>query len=143
MRKRGGRYRTIGARAPILIPTAANNRWSLDFVLYQLPDGSRFRVLTVVDDCKRECLALVAYTFYSCLRVAHELDRIIERCGKPKMIVSDNASEFTSNAILQWADRSKVESHYIALGKPVQKAFIERFDGRLREEFLKKRSSRH
>ena len=62
--------------------------------------------------------------------------RIIEERGKPRMIVSDNGSEFTSNAILQWTDRTKVEWHYIAPGKPIQNAFIESFNGRLRDEFL-------
>ncbi len=136
VRKRGGRKWVIGTRTPMLIPTAANDRWSLDFVSDQLADGRRFRVLTVVDDCTRECLGLVADTSLSGLRVAHELDRIIERRGKPKMLVSDNGSEFTSNAILHWADRTKVEWHYIALGKPIQNAFIESFNGRLRDEFL-------
>ena len=136
VRKRGGRKRAIGTRAPMLIPTATNVRWSLDFVSDQLTDGRRFRVLTVVDDCTRECLTLVADTSLSGLRVARELDRIIERRGKPKMIVSDNGSEFTSNAILHWADRTKVEWHYIAPGKPIQNAFIESFNGRLRDELL-------
>lgn len=99
VRKRGGRKRAIGTRAPMLVPMTANDRWSLDFVSDQLTDGRRFRILTVVDDCTRECLALVADTSLSGLRVARELDRIIEERGKPKMIVSDNGSEFTSNAI--------------------------------------------
>jgi putative transposase len=107
VRKRGGRKRAIGARAPMLIPMVANDRWSLDFVSDQFTDGRRFRILTVVDDCARECLALVADTSLSGLRVARELDRIIEKRGKPKMIVSDNGSEFTSNFILQWTDRAK------------------------------------
>ncbi|MBM7323482.1 IS3 family transposase [Agrobacterium sp. S2] len=136
VRKRGGRKRAIGTRAPMLIPTAANDRWSLDFVSDQLTDGRRFRVLTVVDDCTRECLGLVPDTSLSGLRVAHELDRIIERRGKPKMIVSDNGSKFTSNAILHWADRAKMEWHYIAPGNPIQNAFIESFNGRLRDELL-------
>ncbi|MGZ2408312.1 transposase InsO family protein [Rhizobium ruizarguesonis] len=68
--------------------------------------------------------------------VARELDRIIEERGKPKMIVSDNGSEFTSNAILQWAGRTKVDWQYIAPGKPIQNAFIESFNGRLRDELL-------
>ncbi|RKD52101.1 integrase-like protein [Rhizobium sp. WW_1] len=93
-------------------------------------------MLTVVDDCIRERLGLVADTSLSGLRVARELDRIIKGRGKPKMIVSDNGSEFTSNAILQWTDRTKVEWHYIAPGKPIQNAFIESFNGRLRDEFL-------
>ena len=120
----------------MLVPMAANDRWSLDFVSDQLTDGRRFRILTVVDDCTRECLGLVADTSLSGLRVARELDRIIEGRGKPKMIVSDNGSEFTSNAILQWTDRTRVEWHYIAPGKPIQNAFIESFNGRLRDELL-------
>ncbi|TAU60890.1 IS3 family transposase [Rhizobium ruizarguesonis] len=136
VRKRGGRKRAIGTRAPMLVPMAANYRWSLDFVSDQFTDGRRLRILTVVDDCTRECLALVADTSLSGLRVARELDRIIEERGKPRMIVSDNGSEFTSNAILQWADRTKVDWHYIAPGKPIQNAFIESFNGRLRDEFL-------
>ncbi|MET3759412.1 transposase InsO family protein [Rhizobium binae] len=114
VRKRGGRKRAIGTRAPMLVPMVANDRWSLDFVSDQFTDGRRLRILTVVDDCTRECLALVADTSLSGLRVARELDRIIEERGKPRMIVSDNGSEFTSNAILQWADRTKVDWHYIA-----------------------------
>lgn len=136
VRKRGGRKRAIGTRAPMLVPMAANDRWSLDFVSDQITDGRRLRILTVVDDCTRECLALVADTSLSSLRVARKLDRIIEERGKPRMIVSDNGSEFTSNAILQWADRTKVDWHYIAPGKPIQNAFIESFNGRLRDEFL-------
>jgi putative transposase len=120
VRKRGGRKRAIGTRAPMLVPMTANDRWSLDFVSDQLTDGRRFRVLTIVDDCTRECLGLVADTSPFGLHVARELDRIIEERGKPKMIVSDNGSEFTSNAILQWADRAKVEWHYIAPGKPMR-----------------------
>ncbi|MBY3239121.1 IS3 family transposase [Rhizobium laguerreae] len=136
VRKRGGRKRAIGTRAPMLVPMVANDRWSLDFVSDQFTDGRRLRILTVVDDCTRECLALASDTSLSGLRVARELDRIIEERGKPRMIVSDNGSEFTSNAILQWADRTKVGWHYIAPGKPIQNAFIESFNGRLRDEFL-------
>ncbi len=100
VRKRGGRKRAIGTRAPMLIPLAANDRWSLDVVSDQLTDGRRFRVLTVVDDCTRECLGLVADTSLSGLRVAHELDRIIEGRGKPNMIVSDNVLYSERSAVL-------------------------------------------
>ncbi len=79
----------------MLIPLAANDRWSRDLVSDQFTHGRRFRVLTLVDDCTRECLGLVADTSLSGLRVARELDRIIEERGKPRMIVSDNGSEFT------------------------------------------------
>jgi putative transposase len=136
VRRRGGRKRAIGTRAPMMVPMASNDRWSLDFVSDQLTDGRRFRILTVVDDCTRECLALVADTSLSGTRVARELDRLMVERGKPKMVVSDNGSELTSNAILTWADQSRVAWHYIAPGKPMQNAFIESFNGRLRDELL-------
>jgi putative transposase len=90
----------------------------------------------VVDDCTRECLALVADTSISGIRVARELDRIIAVRGRPKTIVSDNGTELTSTAILAWSDREQVGWHYIAPGKPVQNAFVESFNGRLRDELL-------
>lgn len=136
VRKRGGRKRAIGTRAPMLVPMSPNQRWSLDFVSDQLTDGRRFRVLTVVDDCTRECLALVADTSLSGLRVARELNQLITKRGKPKMVVSDNGTELTSNAILSWADETRVEWHYIAPGKPMQNGYIESFNGRLRDEKL-------
>jgi putative transposase len=136
VRRRHGRKRAMGTRAPMLIPMAPNQRWSLDFVSDQMTDCRRFRVLTVVDDCTRECLALVADTSLSGLRVARELEALIARRGKPAMIVSDNGTEFTSNAILSFADRMRVDWHYIAPGKPIQNAFIESFNGRLRDELL-------
>ena len=77
VRRRGGRKRAIGTRAPMLVPFAPNERWSLDFVADQMTDGRRFRVLTVVDDCTRECLALVADTSLSGRRVARELNQLL------------------------------------------------------------------
>ncbi|MER8473874.1 IS3 family transposase [Mesorhizobium sp. M1328] len=136
VRRRGGRKRAIGTRAPMLVPLRPDERWSLDFVSDQLTDGRRFRIMAVVDDCTRECLALIVDTSLSGMRVARELDRLITERGRPRMIVSDNGSEFTSNAILSWADQNRVEWHYIAPGKPMQNGFIESFNGRLRDELL-------
>lgn len=136
VRRRGGRKRALGTRAPIVVPLLPNQRWSLDFLSDQLIDGRRFRILAVVDDCTRECLMLVADTSLSGLRVARELDRLIEARGKPQMIVSDNGTELTSTAILRFADDSRIAWHYIAPGKPVQNAFVESFNGRLRDELL-------
>ena len=136
VRRRGGRKRAIGTRRPIETPLAANQRWSLDFVSDQITDGRRFRILTVIDNCTRECLALVADTSLSGRRVARELDAIIARRGRPDMIVSDNGTEYTSNAILGWAEETGVDWHYIAPGKPQQNGYNESFNGRLRDELL-------
>jgi putative transposase len=83
VRKRGGRKRALGTRRPMLVPDWPNQRWSLDFVSDAFTDGRRFRVLTVVDDHTRECLALVADTSLSGGRVVRELDAIIARRGRP------------------------------------------------------------
>src|SRR4029078_7026132 len=136
VRRRGGRKRALGTRAPMLVPQWPNDRWSLDFVADQFIDGRRLRILVVVDDCTRECLALVPDTSISGIRVARELDRLLADRGKQKMVVSDNGTELTSNAILQWADDHKLAWHYIAPGKPAQNAFAESFIGRLRDELL-------
>jgi putative transposase len=90
VRKRGGRKRALGQRAPIALPSRPNERWSLDFVSDSFTDGRRFRVLAVVDDFTRECLGLVADTSLSGLRVARELDTIMARRGRPVTCVSDN-----------------------------------------------------
>lgn len=76
VRHRGERKRALGMRAPLALPSVTNERWSLDFVHDQMVDGWRLRILAVVDDCTRECLALAADTSLSGLRVARELDRI-------------------------------------------------------------------
>ena len=136
VRRRGGRKRAIGTRRPMETPLAANQRWSLDFVSDQMTDGRRFRILTVIDNCTRECLALVADTSLSGRRVARELDAIIRQRGRPDTIVSDNGTEYTSNAILGWADDTGVGWHYIAPGKPQQNGHNESFNGRLRDELL-------
>ena len=114
-----------------------------------LVSGRRFRILTpgadgraagsqsaLVDDFTRECLGLVADTSLTGQRVARELDRIAELRGYPCMIVSDNGTELTSNAILAWQQQRGVEWHYIAPGKPMQNGFVESFNGRLGDECL-------
>jgi putative transposase len=148
VRKRGGRKRASGTRRPMAVPQAANDRWSLDFISDALTDGRRFRVLAVVDDFTRECLAPVADTSLSGTRVVRELDAVITRRGRPGTVVSDNGTEFTSTAILSWCQRTEVAWHDIAPGKPMQNRrrlsrtngvrllHIESFNGRFRDELL-------
>lgn len=136
VRSRGGRKRALGTRAPLALPQGSNQRWSLDFLSDALADSRRFRILAIVDDFTRECLALVADTSLSGMRVARELDTLITSRGKPATVVSDNGTELTSMAILRWSQESRIEWHYIAPGRPQQNAFIESFNGRLRDELL-------
>jgi len=136
VRRRGGRKRALGTRAPMAIPQDRNLRWSLDFVMDTMVSGRRFRILTVVDDFTRECLTLVADTSLTGPRVVRELDRIVELRGCPRMIVSDNGTEFTSAAVLAFTQAAKLDWRYIAPGKPTQNAVAESFQGRMRDECL-------
>jgi putative transposase len=131
-----GRKRAIGTRAPMALPDRPNRRWSLDFVSDQLSDGRRFRVLVMVDDFTRECLALAVDISLSGVRVARELDELVAERGRPQTIVSDNGTELTSRAILEWQETRGTGWHYIAPGKPMQDGFAESLIGRFRDECL-------
>ncbi len=136
VRKRRARRRAVGARAPIMVEARPNARWSLDFVHDQFACGRRFRILNIVDDVTRECLAAIPDTSLSGRRVARELSALVARRGRPGVIVSDNGTEFTSNAVLAWAGEASVDWRYIAPGKPMQNGFCESFNGRMRDELL-------
>ena len=96
----------------------------------------RSRLFSVSSSFTRECLAAIPDTSISGKRVARELTMLIGARGKPRMIVSDNGTELTSNAVLIWAKDHRVEWHYIAPGKPMQNGYIESFNGRMRDELL-------
>jgi putative transposase len=117
------------------LPRAINQRWSIDFVSDTLADGRRFRILCVIDDFSRECLATVVDTSLNGVRVVRELDRLTRERATPTVIVSDNGTELTSVAVLKWAT-DRLAWHYIQPGKPVQNAFIESFNSKLRDECL-------
>lgn len=134
--RRGDRKRAVGTRTSMAIPQGLNQRWSQDFVSDSLSCGRRFRILNVIDDFSSECPAAVVDTSLSSDRVARELDRIAEMRGYPCMMVSDNGTELTSIAILNWQEDRKVDWHYIAPGKPMQNGHVESFNGRLRDECL-------
>lgn len=136
VRRRRGRKRARGSRTPMPVPMRPNDRWSMDFVADTFGASRRLRVLAINDDCYRENLCLLGDTSISGVRVARELDTLVRLYGKPACIVSDNGTEFTSRAILKWANENRVEWHYIDPGKPQQNAFIESFNGSLRDELL-------
>src|SRR3954469_869409 len=102
VRRRRGRKRATGCRAPLPLPALPNARWASDFVHDQLACGRRFRILNVIDDVTKECLLALADTSISGKRVARELTALLDRRGRPGMIVSDHGTEFTSNAMLGW-----------------------------------------
>ena len=102
----------------------------------QLSCGRRFRVLNLVDDVTKECLAAIADVSPSGRRVIRELDQVIASRGRPAMIVSDNRKEFTSKAVLAWTQERRLDWHYIAPGKPTQNAFCEAYNSKFRDECL-------
>jgi putative transposase len=136
VRRRRGRKRALGTRAPLRQASRPNEIWVLDFMSDVLQAGRRFRVFNVEDQLTREGLVAEVDTSLPGLRVVRALDRLVAARGKPAMIVSDNGTELTSNAMLRWAEDNGVEWHYIAPGKPQQNGFMESFNGKLRDECL-------
>lgn len=136
VRKRRGRKKATGTRAPLLTVAAPNARWSVDFVHDQFVHGRRFRIFNVIDDVTKECLAAVVDTSISGRRVARELTALVARRGSPGLIVSDHGTEFTSNAMLAWSEETGVPWHFIAPGKPMQNGICEAFNSKMRDEIL-------
>lgn len=113
-----------------------NTRWAMDFVSDRLKTGRRVRILTVLDESSRECLACIADTSLTGQRVARILDQLVETNGRPKEILTDNGPEFTSNAMSEWTYRQEIRHRFIDPGRPIQNSHIESFNGKLRDEFL-------
>ena len=131
-----GRKGARGSRTPMPVPLPPNQRRSLDFLSDTVGACRKFRILAVNADCCRENLALIADTSISGARVARDLDALVRIYGKPACLVSDNGTEFTSKALLKWANDNGVEWHYIDPGKPQQNGYSEAFNGSLRDEGL-------
>lgn len=116
--------------------TEINARWSMDFVSDKTRYGSNIRILTVIDEVTRECLALEVDSSITGRRVSAVLNRIALFRGLPKEILTDNGSEFTSNIMNAWSYDHQVEHIFTDPGKPMQNGYIESFNGKLRLECL-------
>jgi putative transposase len=136
VRRRRGRKRALGTRAPLQSARRPNEVWVLDFVADVLESGRRFRVFNVEDQFTRTGLATEVDTSLPSARIVRVLDRLLSEHDKPLLIVSDNGTELTSNAMLKWTAINGIEWHYIAPGKPQQNGFMESFNGKLRDECL-------
>jgi putative transposase len=134
MRLRRRKHRALH-RGPAPTPTQPIERWSMDFVHDALADGRPFRVLTVIDQWSRQSPVLAVAFRMSGLTVSQALDRVLP-VQVPRSITVDHGTEFTSRALEDWAYRRRVELDFIRPGKPVENAFIETFNGRLRDECL-------
>lgn len=130
------RKKLIRPRIPLEVPTGPNQRWSLDFVHDQLADGRRIKILNIVDDYSRVCVAQVVDTSISGARMARCLGELVQTRGLPRRIVMDNGPEMTSKAMFMWSQLTGVKLHFIQPGKPTQNAFVESFNGRFRDGCL-------
>jgi putative transposase len=130
--------RRIRCRGPVTHPAASrpNERWSIDFLSDCVSSGRVIRMLTIVDGCTRECPAIEVDTSLGGLRVRRVLDRVASERGLPEAIVLDNGPEFRRRALAAWSEERGVRLEFIQPGKPVQNAYAESFNGRLRDECL-------
>ncbi len=135
-RRKPKRHKSLVPRNVRIDPKGKNDVWTMDFMSDQLVDGRRFRILTVLDVYTRECLALVAGQRFRGVDVANTLSRLVEERERPEYIHCDNGCEFTSKMMDQWAWLNDVRMDFSRPGKPTDNAYIESFNGRVRQECL-------
>jgi Transposase and inactivated derivatives len=136
VRRRRRKKVPVGDRQPLFRPDAANQVWSMDFVFDRTADGRAIKTLTIVDDATHECVAIEVERAISGHGVARVLDRLAHTRGLPRIIRTDNGKEFCGKAMVAWAHERGVQLRLIQPGKPNQNAYIESFNGRLRDECL-------
>lgn len=122
--------------APMTNVQKANQEWSADFLMDGLATGRAIRVLTVLDNYTRECLALEVDSCLSSRRVTRVLEWVIEQRGTPAALRCDNGPEFTSRHFLSWCEERQIGLIHIQPGRPMQNGRVESFNGRLRDECL-------
>jgi putative transposase len=134
--RRQRRKRVAVPRVPVRRAERPNEQWAMDFVRDTLSNGQAFRAFTLVDTCTRECLVIAVDVSLGAERVVGVLEQLGATRGLPTRIVCDNGPEFHSRALDAWAYQHQVHLQFIRPGKPVENAFIESFNGRLRDECL-------
>jgi len=120
----------------LMVPTAPNQVWSIDFMQDRLTDSRKFRLLNIIDDFNRESLAVEVDTSLPTLRVIRVLERLVSQRGKPANIRCDNGPEFISHKLKDWCNGKEITIQFIQPGKPMQNAYIERKNGSMRRELL-------
>ncbi len=116
--------------------SGANDVWSWDFVAARTEDGQPLRILNIVDEYTRRCLACRVARNIGARDLIDELENVFSRHGRPKRIRSDNGREFISETLADWLRPQKVGQLFIAKGSPQQNAYVERFNGTMRDEVL-------
>lgn len=136
VRRRRRKQLTRGERQPLTPPSRAGERWSMDFMLDTLADGRPFRLLNIVDDFTRECVAIEVDRSLPGARVVRVLDRLRATHGLPQTIVVDNGPEFAGRTLDAWAYAAGVTLRFIRPGRPIENAYVESFNGKCRDECL-------
>jgi putative transposase len=136
LRLKTKKKRVSALRVLLPVATAPNECWSMDFVADRLASGQQIRMLTLVDNFSRVSPAIEVDFSLTGKRVVEVLERLKFSYGLPKTIKVDNGSEFISKALDGWAHHNKVKLEFSRPGKPTDNAFIESFNGRLRQECL-------
>ena len=136
VRRRKRKKVPVAERQPLLRPTAANQVWSMDFVFDRSADGRVLKCLTIVDDATHESVAIEVERAICGRMLTRVLERLLLSRGLPKVIRTDNGKEFCGKAMITWAHERGVELRLIEPGKPNQNAYVESFNGRLRDECL-------
>lgn len=136
IRRRRRKKIPVSDRQPLIRPGRANEVWSVDFVYDRIASGRMLKCLVITDDATHEAVAMVPEHTMGGDHLIRVLDGICSRRGKPSVIRSDNGPEFTGRAMLTWAHRNGIALRLIEPGKPNQNAYVESFNGRLRDECL-------
>lgn len=136
VRRRRRKKIPVAERQPLIRPGAANEVWSMDFVFDRVATGRTIKSLVIVDDATHECVAIVAEHSIGGTHLTRILDEVCAKRGKPAIIRTDNGPEFVGKAMLNWSFRMGVQLKLIEPGKPNQNAYVESFNGRLRDECL-------
>ena len=136
IRRRAKKRLPERVKQPLVVPTAPNQVWSIDFMSDSLTDGRRFRLLNILDDFNRESLAMEVDTSLPCLRVIRVLEKLIAERGYPSNIRCDNGPEFISHKLEEWCSPRRINLQFIQPGRPMQNAYIERKNGSVRRELL-------
>ncbi len=135
-RRKPKRHKSVVPRKIRIEATGMNDVWTMDFMSDALADGHRFRIFTVLDIYTRECLALEARQRFNGTEAAYILTQLVQQRNRPEYIHCDNGSEFTSRIMDQWAWLNDVQLAFSKPGRPTENAYIESFNGRVRQECL-------
>ena len=130
-RRRGRSTGTIPTRAE-----RVNHVWTWDFISDRTDNGGKLRILSVLDEYTRECLALHVARQLTAADLIVVMERLVAQRGAPAHIRSDNGSEFVARTLQSWLAQRQVETLYIEPGSPWQNGHVESFQGSLRDECL-------